>query len=86
MAGKNRSSILSAILANPDILKNAKESSENADGSAMAENEKYLGSIEAKMKALETQSEEFWSTFIASDTVKGIVDALTQVLNIIHKL
>lgn len=75
MAGKNRSSILSAILANPDILKNAKESSENADGSAMAENEKYLGSIEAKMKALETQSEEFWSTFIASDTVKGIVDA-----------
>lgn len=86
MAGKNRSSILSAILANPDILKNAKESSENADGSAMAENEKYLGSIEAKMKALETQSEEFWSTFIASDTVKGIVDALTQVLNIITQI
>lgn len=86
MAGKNRSSILSAILANPDILKNAKESSENADGSAMAENEKYLTSIEAKMKALETQSEEFWNTFITSDTVKGIVDALTQVLNIITQI
>lgn len=52
----------------------------------MAENEKYLGSIEAKMKALETQSEEFWSTFIASDTVKGTVDALTQVLNIITQI
>lgn len=82
MAGKNRSSILSAILSNPDILKNAKKSSENASGSATAENEKYLGSIEAKMKALETQSEEFWSTFIRSDVIKGAVDALTQILNI----
>lgn len=86
MAGKNRSSILSAILSNPDILKNAKESSENASGSATAENEKYLGSIEAKMKALETQSEEFWSTFIRSDVIKGAVDALTQILNIITQI
>lgn len=52
----------------------------------MAENEKYLSSIEAKMKALETQSEEFWSTLIKSDTVKGVVDFLTQALNLITQI
>lgn len=46
LAGKNRSSIVSAILSNGDILEAVKSSSENADGSAEEELEKYLDSIE----------------------------------------
>lgn len=86
LAGKNRSNIVSAILSNSDILESVKESSEQASGSAMRENEKYLDSIEGKMSQLTTSIEEFWNKTIDSDVLKLIIDLLTNALSLVNDL
>lgn len=48
LAGKNRSNIAASILASPDVLKSAYESSKNSEGSAEEELNKYLDSVEGK--------------------------------------
>lgn len=45
---KNRANVAASILQSPDILRNAFESSQNAEGSAQEELDKYLESIEAR--------------------------------------
>ena len=46
LAGKRAGSVMSAILQNPETLKDAFESANEASGSALQENEKYLDSIQ----------------------------------------
>lgn len=86
LGGKNRSSVVASILQNPELLQSVKNSSENAEGSAMTELEKQLDSIEGKMKQLQTQAQEFWSVTINSDSIKNVVSALTGLLNVITKI
>lgn len=50
IAGKNRASIASSILQNPDVLQSVYEdSSTKAAGSALEENQKYLDSISGQI-------------------------------------
>jgi len=45
VAGKNRANIAASIFQNPQLLRDAYQSSEEANGSAMRENDKYVQSI-----------------------------------------
>ena len=55
--------------------------------SALAENEKYLNSIQGKIDKFNNALQTFWMNFIDSSVIKGIVDAgttLVQLLDTVH--
>lgn len=83
LAGKNRSSIASSILSNSEMLKAVKESSENAAGSAMAENEKMLDSVEGKILQLKANFQNLWSDAIDPGFLGGLIDIGSTLLKII---
>ena len=82
LAGKNRSNIASAILQDPTQLEAVKKSSEQADGSAEKELDKYLDSIDGRLAKLTNKSQEFWYNLIDTGTVKNGISLLTELLSI----
>ena len=86
LAGKRAGSVMSAILQNPDILADAFESANNAAGSAMRENEKYLDSIQGRIDLFNNALQTMWSNTLDSDLVKGFVNLATQLVKIIDKI
>lgn len=86
LAGKTRASTVAGLLENYQVIDDVINSAQGADGSAQKENERYLDSINGKLAQLKNSSQEFWYTFLSSDTVKGAISALTTVLNLINDI
>lgn len=77
IGGKRNSNVISSMLENFDVAEAALESSANAAGSALAENEKYLDSINGKVNQLKAAFETLSAALVNSDLVKTVVDAGT---------
>ena len=73
-------------MQSPNLLKKVYEEVQNSAGSAEQELNSYLESISGKMEKLQNSWQELWYNFIDSDTVKGVVDALTSLANILEKI
>ena len=86
IAGKTRANIAASILQNGEILENAYKSSQQADGSAMKENEKYLDSIEGKMQQFTNSAHEALNVAIDSDWIKTLIDGATSLLNVLTEI
>ena len=86
MAGKNRSSILAAILQNPEMLRKVYEDSQTSEGSALKENEKYMDSIAGHQERLKNSFQELWKSSINTDTVKFFIDLGTTILGAAKKI
>ena len=89
IAGKRNANAVSALLENFDIAEGALEAAADSAGSAMAENEKYLDSINGKVAKFKATLEQLSNTLIGSDFIKQIVDvgtALLDVLNVLAKI
>lgn len=87
LAGKNRSNILASILQSPETLREAYNASVNdSDGSAQEELTKYLDSIEGRIQLFQNRLQEFWYNLIDSDVVKQVVDAGTELINILDNV
>ena len=86
LAGKRNSSVLAAILQNPEELKKAFEDANNASGSALKENEKYLDSIQGKIDQFNNATQAMWSNFLDSDVVKDIVQIGTWIIKLIDNV
>ena len=71
---KNRSNTLAAILGNVEDLEGAYESALDAEGSAMAENEKQLNSIQGHITLFKNAVQTMWQNTLNSDVVKFFVD------------
>ncbi len=80
LAGKRNSNALLAVLNNFDIAEEAMQKSRDAAGSASAENEKYLDSIQGRIDILTATFQEFSVTVLDSDIIKGAVSFLSNVL------
>lgn len=74
LGGKRQANTLAAILNNFDIVEDAIKASEGSAGSALAENEKVLDSIEGKIQRFTNSTELFWSNLLDSDVIKMFVD------------
>ena len=74
LAGKRAGSVMSAILQNPETLKDAFDSANNAAGSAWDENEKYLDSIQGKMDLFTNSIQTMWINALDDKAIKGFVD------------
>lgn len=86
LAGKRAGSVMSAILNNPDVLKDAFESANDAAGSALRENETYLDSIQGRMDQFTNAVQTMWMHMLDSDIIKGIVKFGTELVKILDKL
>lgn len=83
IGGKRNSNVVSALLENFSVAEEALKSSIDSAGSAMAENEKHLDSINGKIEIFKAAFEELAINFISSDFIKGIVDFGTGLVNIL---
>lgn len=80
---KRQGNIVSSLMQNFDIAREALNSSLNSSGSAQKENEKHLDSIKGRVENLKTSFQELSSITLDSGFVKGLVSGFTQVLDII---
>lgn len=86
LAGKNRSNAMAALLTNLEDLEGAYESAMEAQGSAEAENEKYLNSIQGKIDLFNNAVQTMWTNFISSDAIKFVVDLGTKFVQLVDKV
>lgn len=86
LAGKNRSNAMAAMLTNLEDLEGAYESAMEAQGSAEAENEKYMNSIQGKIDQLTNSLQIMWNNAIDSDAVKFFVDVAKGIVTIVDKI
>lgn len=80
VSGKRQSVVLMSIMSNWESIEEAVISATNSTGSAMAENEKYLNSIEGKVANFTSTVQMFWNTAVNSDAIKNIVDFGTSLM------
>ena len=86
IAGKNRSNIAASILENPQMLEDVYKASQDSVGSAMEENAKYIDSIAGHIAQLQNQLQKLYSNTLSSDVVKGFVDFLKVIVELIDKV
>lgn len=86
IGGKRNANTVSALIENFEIVEEVIESSTNAAGSALAENEKYLNSINGKLAQFRASFQALSSTLIDSELVKGIVDFGTTILDTVNAI
>lgn len=86
MAGKRQGNIMSALMNNFDIAREALAASEESAGSALTEHEKYMESIEAHLNRLSAAFEEFSQAFLNDKGLKSMIDTATNLLGIFSKI
>jgi TP901 family phage tail tape measure protein len=86
LGGKRNSNVVAALLENFTVAEEALATSADSAGSAMAENEKYLDSINGKISILKASFEELSTNFIDSQFIKDIVEAGTNLLNVLNSV
>lgn len=83
LAGKRAGSVMSVILQNPEILKDAFESANEAAGSAWTENEKYMDSIQGRLDLFTNAVQTMWNDTLNSDIMKGLINIGTGIIKMI---
>jgi len=86
IGGKRNANVITSLLSNFDVAENVLKTAANATGSALAENEKYLDSIEGKISKFKASYQELSTTLINSDLVKAVVDFGTELLNLANSI
>lgn len=74
IGGKRNANVVSALLENFEIAEKALKTSAESAGSALAENEKYLDSIQGKIQKFQASWQALSASVVNTDLVKGIVD------------
>lgn len=86
IAGKTRANNVAALLKNYQQIDNVIEDLNNAEGSALKENEAIIESINGRIKILSATLEEFWQTIIDKDVIKNVVTGATDLLALITQI
>lgn len=74
IGGKRNGSVIASLLTNFQDTEKALKTSQNASGSALAENEKYLNSIQGKLDVLKATGQSISIDLLDSDAVKMVLD------------
>ena len=77
MGGKRQANILASIIKNFDTVEQVIATSQNSAGSALAENEVYLDSIQGNLDQLSNSTQTMWMNFMRSDVVKFLISVAT---------
>lgn len=84
--GARNSNIGMAILDNWKNVEKATKTAENSSGSAMREFDKATNSLNFKLNRLQETGTGIWQKILNTDVIKGGVDALSGLLNVVDKL
>lgn len=68
------------------MLEDVYKASQDSAGSAMEENAKYMDSIAGHIAQLQNQLQKLYSNTLSSDLVKGFVDFLKVIVELIDKV
>lgn len=86
VGGKRNANIVSALLESFDVAENALATSLDSVGSAVAENEKQLDSIQGRISQLQASFESLSATVVNSELVKFIVGAGASIISVLEKI
>lgn len=75
ISGKRMANTTAALIQNWSTVEDVIKSTQNAAGSADAENEKYLDSIEGKLAQFQAQFQETSTNILSSGLIKGTIGA-----------
>lgn len=81
LGGKEQANILSSLLQNFSTAEDVITTSQGAAGSALAENEKQLDSINGKINQFKANFEALSASMIDSDLTKGVIGIGSDTLN-----
>lgn len=85
-SGKTQANVFVSIMENIEDVEKAYVDSMNSQGSAMAEQNRYMESLQAKINTLKESVVAFWNAMVDSGTVGSVIDALTNIVNLATKL
>lgn len=80
LGGKRNSNVVMALLTNFQTAEEVLQTAANSAGSALAENEKYLDSINGKIARFQAAFEDLSAAVFDSGFIKGVVDFGTTVI------
>lgn len=86
IAGKRNANVVTSLITNFKDAEDAMKAASEASGSALAENEKYLDSIEGKKARLKASFETLSGDIFESDTLKTTISTLTTIVDLVDKL
>ena len=86
VAGKNRANIAASIFQNPQLLRDAYKSSQEAENSAMEENEKYMNSINGHIAQLQNAYQQMWANSMNRDTINYFIDLGKSILQVVDNV
>lgn len=86
LAGKQRGSVVAAILQNGEMLENVYKSAESAENSAMKELNTYLDSIQGRIDILNNSWQTMWNNALNSDLLKFFVDLANVFVKLVDKV
>lgn len=81
IAGKNRASEVAALLNNWEQVRSAMQAATDAEGTASAENEKYMQSLKGHLDTLTAAWQALSNSFLSSDFLSGALEGLTSFLS-----
>lgn len=86
IAGKRNGNIVSALMTNFDIAREATKTAMNSDGSAEKELKNYQKSVQYSIDVLKAQFQELANVTLTSDIFKTLIDGGTAFLNILTQI
>lgn len=86
LSGKRMANTTAALIQNWSTVEDVIKSTQNATGSADAENEKFLDSIQGKLAQLQATFQSTSTSILDSGLVKGTIDAGSGILGFFNTL
>ena len=86
IAGKRQGNIVSSLMQNFDIAREALEVSGDSAGSAITEHAKWMESLEAKIQQLKASWQSLSQSFLTSDFLKGLIENLTSFIDLLDNV
>lgn len=83
IAATRQTNLLSSILSNFSDSMSMAEEATNANGNALENNQKWVDSFGGHLQSLENTAKSAWISILDSETIKGGVDLLNSLLEVI---
>ena len=84
LGGKRQANILSSLISNFQTVEDVIETSMSSSGSAMAENAKWMDSIEGKSQQLANSMQALWNDTLNSEVIKYFYEVAQGVTEAVH--
>ena len=82
IAGKRQYNNLIALFDNWDMYESALTTSQTSAGTLQKQQDIYMDSLEAHLNQLSTAGEKVYDAFFDSESMKGMIDALTTIVDL----